>query len=92
MKILSSFVVSLLTIASRRISCSESFSRQVSMSLIMNLSVADNGFVQQVKEIVPKLSHDRHKGQAGRIGVVGGSKEYPGKTFTSTIIFIGSSF
>lgn len=39
--------------------------------------------MEQVRAIVPKLSNDRHKGQAGRIGIVGGSKEYPGKIFMS---------
>ena len=30
---------------------------------------------QDVKEIIPELSYEKHKGQSGRIGTVGGSKE-----------------
>ena len=28
-----------------------------------------------VKSIIPALSYDKHKGQAGRIAVIGGSQE-----------------
>lgn len=31
------------------------------------------------KKLAPPLSNDRHKGQAGRIGIFGGSIEYTGK-------------
>ena len=31
--------------------------------------------IASVKEIVPKMTFDLHKGQSGRIGVIGGSKE-----------------
>lgn len=31
------------------------------------------------KKLAPPLSNDRHKGQAGRIGIFGGSLEYTGK-------------
>lgn len=31
------------------------------------------------KKLAPPLSEDRHKGQAGRIGIFGGSIEYTGK-------------
>ena len=31
---------------------------------------------ENVKEMVPKMTFDLHKGQCGRIGVIGGSKEY----------------
>lgn len=92
MKIFSSFVVSFLTIASRKISCTESFARQSSMLSTKNLGLIDQAFIEQVKDVVPKLSQDRHKGQAGRIGVVGGSTEYPGKTYTLINIFIDSLF
>ncbi len=44
-----------------------------------------DGIMTQVKNIVPTLSNDRHKGQAGRIGIVGGSKEYPGAPYFSAI-------
>lgn len=35
----------------------------------------------QVKELVPDLSSDRHKGQAGKIAVIGGCREYTGAPF-----------
>ena len=31
------------------------------------------------RDCIPKLTFDFHKGQAGRIGVVGGCKEYTGR-------------
>ena len=33
------------------------------------------GSLKDVKRIIPPLGPEMHKGQAGRIGVVGGSKE-----------------
>jgi len=36
---------------------------------------------ENVKEIVPKMTFDLHKGQSGRIGVIGGSKEYTGAPY-----------
>ena len=40
------------------------------MAKIMECSVKD------IQDIVPKMTFDLHKGQCGRIGVIGGSKEY----------------
>lgn len=54
--------------------------KEFSMSPIVGAT--ENDLLKEVKNIVPKLSNDRHKGQAGRIGIIGGSKEYPG-----TILF-----
>lgn len=34
-----------------------------------------------VRRIIPPLTFDSHKGQMGRIGVIGGSKEYTGAPF-----------
>lgn len=34
------------------------------------------------KKLPPPLSEDRHKGQAGRIGIFGGSLEYTGTSTT----------
>eukprot|EP00112_Aurelia_sp_Birch-Aquarium-sp1_P021257 Seg5676.3 transcript_id=Seg5676.3/GoldUCD/mRNA.D3Y31 product=ATP-dependent protein_id=Seg5676.3/GoldUCD/D3Y31 len=36
---------------------------------------------EDVNEIIPKMTHEKHKGQAGRIGVIGGSKEYTGAPY-----------
>lgn len=37
--------------------------------------------MQSVKQLIPPLSSAKHKGQAGRIGIVGGSKDYTGAPF-----------
>ncbi len=37
---------------------------------------ANNKIVKTFKHLIPKLSKELHKGQNGRIGIVGGSKEY----------------
>lgn len=37
--------------------------------------------LEQIKSIVPPLTHDLHKGEAGRIGVIGGSLEYTGAPY-----------
>lgn len=34
-----------------------------------------------LQRIVPTLSHERHKGQLGRVGVLGGSADYTGAPF-----------
>lgn len=38
-----------------------------------------------VKSIIPSLSHEKHKGQAGRIGIVGGSIDYTGAPYYAAI-------
>ncbi|GAA6014068.1 hypothetical protein JCM10207_000226 [Rhodosporidiobolus poonsookiae] len=37
------------------------------------------------KQLIPPLSPDLHKGQAGRIGVVGGSKDYSGAPYFASM-------
>ncbi|CAG8536719.1 462_t:CDS:10 [Paraglomus brasilianum] len=46
--------------------------------------------VDKIKKIVPPLSHDYHKGQAGRVGVVGGSEDYTGAAYFSAIAALKS--
>lgn len=41
--------------------------------------------MKKFREIIPKLHTDLHKGQSGRIGIVGGSKEYSGAPYFSAI-------
>ncbi|KAI8333644.1 Ribokinase-like protein [Chlamydoabsidia padenii] len=41
--------------------------------------------LSKVKQIIPPLSGHLHKGQAGRIGIVGGSEEYTGAPYFSGI-------
>ncbi|XP_055532119.1 ATP-dependent (S)-NAD(P)H-hydrate dehydratase [Wyeomyia smithii] len=52
-------------------------------------SMANSGskspILEQARNIVPPLDTNRHKGQAGRIGVVGGSLEYTGAPYFAAI-------
>ncbi|KAI8079808.1 H-hydrate dehydratase [Halteromyces radiatus] len=41
--------------------------------------------LSQVKKLIPPLSGHFHKGQAGRIGIIGGSEEYTGAPYFSGI-------
>ncbi|SNX83706.1 probable ATP-dependent (S)-NAD(P)H-hydrate dehydratase [Melanopsichium pennsylvanicum] len=41
--------------------------------------------MNSVKCIIPALSNQLHKGQAGRIGIVGGSKDYTGAPFFASM-------
>ncbi|XP_046581049.1 ATP-dependent (S)-NAD(P)H-hydrate dehydratase-like [Haliotis rubra] len=40
---------------------------------------------QMVKAVIPPLSYNRHKGQAGRVGVIGGCREYTGAPYYAAI-------
>lgn len=40
---------------------------------------------EELRKIVPELSWARHKGQAGRVGVVGGCREYTGAPYYAAI-------
>lgn len=51
---------------------------------VINMSSCIN-YVQVAKECIPELSTTRHKGQAGRIGVIGGSLEYTGAPYFAAI-------
>ncbi|KDN44696.1 Ribokinase-like protein [Tilletiaria anomala UBC 951] len=41
--------------------------------------------LDEVRSIVPPLSEKMHKGQAGRVGVVGGSRDYTGAPFFASM-------
>ncbi|ORY98907.1 H-hydrate dehydratase [Syncephalastrum racemosum] len=41
--------------------------------------------IGKVRELIPPLSGDLHKGQAGRVGVIGGSEDYTGAPFFSGV-------
>ncbi|EPQ30024.1 uncharacterized protein PFL1_02697 [Pseudozyma flocculosa PF-1] len=45
----------------------------------------NRSLLASAKAIIPPLSADRHKGQAGRIGIVGGSKDYTGAPFFASM-------
>ena len=57
-------------------SCRAMSSRSIDGSEVPQLD--PEAVFARFRECIPKLSHDMHKGQAGRIGVVGGCKEYTG--------------
>lgn len=46
---------------------------------------SEENLVQLAKSLVPSLSQNKHKGQDGRIGVVGGSLEFTGAPYYSGI-------
>ncbi|KAI7862642.1 H-hydrate dehydratase [Spinellus fusiger] len=41
--------------------------------------------MSKIRQLIPPLSHEMHKGQAGRIGILGGSEEYTGAPYFSGI-------
>ncbi|KAI9272883.1 Ribokinase-like protein [Phascolomyces articulosus] len=41
--------------------------------------------ISKVRQLIPPLSAELHKGQAGRVGVVGGSEDYTGAPYFSAI-------
>lgn len=49
------------------------------------MSVIDSPYLERVRNVVPQLEDLRHKGQAGRIGIVGGSTEYTGAPYLAAI-------
>lgn len=48
-------------------------------------TMSESSLLALCKQLVPPLSKDRHKGQAGRIGVFGGSLEYTGAPYFAAI-------
>lgn len=41
--------------------------------------------IQQIKQIIPPLNGTLHKGQSGRVGVLGGALDYTGAPFFAAI-------
>ncbi|KAG0744870.1 hypothetical protein G6F57_001981 [Rhizopus arrhizus] len=41
--------------------------------------------ISKIRQLIPPLSSSMHKGQAGRVGVVGGSEDYTGAPYFSAI-------
>jgi len=49
---------------------------------IMNASVGnDEDLLSSARNFIPQLTNKMHKGQAGRIAVIGGSEEYTGAPY-----------
>lgn len=44
----------------------------------MSETETPNSLLERVRKCIPEMNSSRHKGQSGRIGVVGGSLEYTG--------------
>jgi ATP-dependent NAD(P)H-hydrate dehydratase len=44
-----------------------------------------NSIIERIIKLIPDLNIERHKGQAGRIDIVGGSIEYTGAPYFSAI-------
>eukprot|EP00882_Tetradesmus_deserticola_P029541 GHRQ01033099.1.p1 GENE.GHRQ01033099.1~~GHRQ01033099.1.p1 ORF type:complete len:302 (+),score=113.67 GHRQ01033099.1:51-956(+) len=59
---------------SRQISCNAS-------AMELQSSVPHKELLRALKDMVPSLTTDSHKGQAGKVGVVGGCREYTGAPF-----------
>ncbi|XP_053690096.1 ATP-dependent (S)-NAD(P)H-hydrate dehydratase [Sabethes cyaneus] len=51
----------------------------------LTMSENKSPLLERARNIVPHLETDRHKGQAGRIGIVGGSLEYTGAPYFAAI-------
>lgn len=54
-------------------------------SKVRSTSSTQQSLMQSVKRIIPPLSSAKHKGQAGRIGIVGGSRDYTGAPFFASM-------
>lgn len=50
-----------------------------------SLVSTQRSIMQSVKSLIPALSPTLHKGQAGRIGIVGGSRDYTGAPFFASM-------
>jgi ATP-dependent NAD(P)H-hydrate dehydratase len=55
------------------------------MSIMSVTSKSTRSILNEVKQLIPPLSGDLHKGQAGRVGVVGGCLDYTGAPFFSAM-------
>nr|XP_974937.2 PREDICTED: ATP-dependent (S)-NAD(P)H-hydrate dehydratase [Tribolium castaneum] len=65
------------------------FKLKSSRFLVKNYSncvkMDENSIIALTKQLAPPLTNDKHKGQAGRIGVFGGSLEYTGAPYFAAI-------
>ncbi|KAL4230033.1 hypothetical protein ACF0H5_010420 [Mactra antiquata] len=44
-----------------------------------------SGLIEMVKSFIPPLTYQSHKGESGRVGIVGGSQEYTGAPYFAAI-------
>ncbi|KAG8742444.1 hypothetical protein FRC10_001411 [Ceratobasidium sp. 414] len=47
--------------------------------------MANRALLEQIRQIIPPLTPKLHKGQAGRVGVIGGSEDYTGAPYFAAI-------
>lgn len=66
-------------------SISTSATQSANSAPTMSVSNNDNNTWQQAQDLVPKLTHGKYKGQAGKIAVIGGCREYTGAPYFSAI-------
>uniref|UniRef100_A0A8D0FWZ8 ATP-dependent (S)-NAD(P)H-hydrate dehydratase n=1 Tax=Strix occidentalis caurina TaxID=311401 RepID=A0A8D0FWZ8_STROC len=64
--------------------CLDVFKRSFSLHRTHSLKDMENIF-QLVRNVIPPLTGKRHKGQDGRIGIVGGCQEYTGAPYFAAI-------
>ncbi|XP_055371955.1 ATP-dependent (S)-NAD(P)H-hydrate dehydratase [Condylostylus longicornis] len=63
----------------------KSFAIKYYSGIMQENTIEIKSLLESIKRIVPRLNDDKHKGQAGRIGVIGGSLEYTGAPFFAAI-------
>ncbi|XP_066994466.1 ATP-dependent (S)-NAD(P)H-hydrate dehydratase [Anabrus simplex] len=78
-------VINLYENSFQRFLTSSAVSSETKMESGDGMSPAEKKLLEDARLIVPSLSQSRHKGQAGRIGVIGGSVEYTGAPYFSAI-------
>ena len=49
------------------------------------MTIINVHLIQKFKSLIPKLTNDLHKGQLGKIGIIGGSREYAGAPYFSSL-------
>lgn len=61
------------------------FSSSAPKKKMVPLTDFDRNIVEEVRRILPDVSAEHHKGQHGRIGIIGGSEEYTGAPYFAGI-------
>jgi len=49
------------------------------------MSLLEKHLIQQIKKFIPQLSFSVHKGESGKIGIIGGCREYTGAPYYAAI-------
>ncbi|XP_002128923.2 ATP-dependent (S)-NAD(P)H-hydrate dehydratase isoform X1 [Ciona intestinalis] len=52
---------------------------------LFKMQEEETSLLEEARKVVPALSFGKHKGQAGRVGVIGGSEEYTGAPYFAAI-------